>query len=321
MKQIILNSKNQTCFNINGARSHLMYLGDTLVFGDESTIPTPQGFKFIGGTDDFYLYDTGRNTNTKTITIEGGGNGEVVVSSVSKYLFVSTTLPEGCYDVSDSVAYAQVVKLKDVPQGTYTISFTYTRASTTVNIDTVFKAYLVNNTDDSVQCVDYIRNNNANGRIELDDYVVKTDTSIQIGLEWIQNDGGQVLGEDNANDTSDYRLFRAGNYLYYDVQAGRISKSSFTQTISHLEIGNYYVKDLTTGSNLASSSSKYSSRTKPIHLFGATDQAKVKYIRVFENGILVKSFAPAKKDGRPGLYERVGNRFIQGSGDLAIPIT
>ena len=78
-----------------------------------------------------------------------------------------------------------------------------------------------------------------------------------------------------------------------------------------LEVGNYYVKKLTTGSYILQGNAKSgvaTSHTRTLGLFGDVnnDYAWIYYIKIYEGDTLVKDFIPAKlEDGSVTLYDKV----------------
>ena len=146
-------------------------------------------------------------------------------------------------------------------------------------------------------------------------------TRIEIKLRPISYCGpkiGMIIGGANLpiNDDDDYRLFWHSNGpLCYDYGCDRISSPLPIDTDYVFEIGNYYIKDLTTGSYILQGDAKSgvaTAYTRTLGLFVGNSLTKtdnyafIYYIKIYEGDTLVKDFIPSKlEDGSGTLYDKV----------------
>ena len=179
---------------------------------------------------------------------------------------------------------------------------------------------------------EYIERPSANGSgVDLGEKF-KENTVIKIKHSSTAN-GDSIIVDDKSSDQNDWRVFGAGTSLYYDFAAGRIYKSSqssqFTPNIAEWEIGNYYVKNLKTGSTLVSGTKK-TGFTRPCNLWlycnpnistSANDYGKVWYVQIYQDGVLVKDFVPWTEDGANGLFDFVSMTFTPCTGDMSVSTT
>lgn len=141
---------------------------------------------------------------------------------------------------------------------------------------------------------------------------LKDDTKIEIKLKPTNNGGGMIIGEVNPpNDDDDYRFFWYNNRIFYDYGSDRKYSTLVLNNDYVLEVGNYYVKNLTTGSYILQGDAKSgvaTAHTRTLGLFREeNDYAWIYYIKVYEGDTLVKNFVPVKlEDGSAvTLYDKV----------------
>ena len=141
---------------------------------------------------------------------------------------------------------------------------------------------------------------------------LKDNTKIEIKLKPTSNGGGMIIGEVNPpNDDDDYRFFWYDGYIYYDYGSDRMYSRLDINNDYVLEVGNYYIKNLTTGRNIFQGNAKSgvaTAHTRTLGLFGDNndDYAWIYYIKVYEGDTIVKNFVPVKLyDGSVTLYDTV----------------
>lgn len=141
---------------------------------------------------------------------------------------------------------------------------------------------------------------------------LKDNTKIEIKLRPTSNGGGMIIGEVNPpNDDDDYRFFWYDGYIYYDYGSDRMHLRLGLNDDYVLEVGNYYIKNLTTGKYIFQGNTKSgvaTAHTRTLGLFGDVnnDYAWIYYIKVYEDDTLVKDFIPFKLDDGSGtLYDTI----------------
>ena len=140
---------------------------------------------------------------------------------------------------------------------------------------------------------------------------LKDNTRIEIKLRPTSNGGGMIIGEVNPpNDDDDYRFFWYNNRIFYDYGSDRKYSTLVLNNDYVLEVGNYYVKNLTTGSYILQGDAKSgvaTAHTRTLGLFREeNDYAWIYYIKVYEGDTLVKNFVPVKsEDGSATLYDTI----------------
>ena len=140
---------------------------------------------------------------------------------------------------------------------------------------------------------------------------LKDNTKIEVKLKPTSNGGGMIIGEVNPpNDDDDYRFFWYDGYIYYDYGSDRMYSRLGLNTDYVLEVGNYYIKNLTTGRYILQGNAKSgvaTAHTRTLGLFGKeNDYAWIYYIKVYEGDTLVKDFIPVTLyNGSVTLYDTV----------------
>ena len=175
---------------------------------------------------------------------------------------------------------------------------------------------------DEYQRVEYIEGTGTQW-IDLD-YTVTTNTRVQFKYIYTHcNGGGFIRKKNSSSDTTDWRFFLAGtncNTAYFDAgnNSGRIVINN-NFTLNHIyetEIGKYYIKDLTTGNIVGSSSSTSYDTGGNISLFGGNDYGKIYYIKIYEGDELKREYIPVyrKSNNATGLYEVKNEVFYPNNG-------
>lgn len=181
------------------------------------------------------------------------------------------------------------------------------------------------------------RDSSHEGQIDDLGVTLKDNTKIEIKLRPTHYCGpniGMIIGEVNPpSDNDDYRFFWDfpepfnNKYLYYDYGNDRLTSPLPIDTDYVFEVGNYYIKDLTTGSYILQGDAKSgvaTAHTRTLGLFVGHwltyNYAFVYYIKIYEGDTLVKDFIPAKlEDGSGTLYDKVSKTYCSVSnGTLGI---
>ncbi len=133
-------------------------------------------------------------------------------------------------------------------------------------------------------------------------------THIEFGLVLDGETGGVVVGHTGSNDGDDYRLFQSNGIMYWDYNGSRTRAQPLTLGQYYdMALGNNYVKqDGTTVINgvYQTGNSFYSVKL-------GSAKAKFYYMRIYENGSLIRDMYPAVQDstGKVGMYDMLTNKF------------
>ena len=146
-----------------------------------------------------------------------------------------------------------------------------------------------------------------------------------------QKIGAVVIGV-QYSESKAFRLFNADNKWYLDYGSGeggnRINGGTWpNDTIYEIEVGNRYVRNLTTSTNIISGTSvgDFDYSDLNIGIFASPistgDIAKgvLYYCKIYDNDVLVRDFIPVKDlNDVVCLYDKVSDTFFynQGTGDF-----
>ena len=153
---------------------------------------------------------------------------------------------------------------------------------------------------------DYIERNFENvGEIDLG-VPLTSKTKIQIKHYPTKADGGGILWTAKIN----WRVFFSGDCLYFDFMKERKLIPLQINKMYEWEVGNYYVKDMTSPNNLIISAIPFDSFSNVGNniIFGpsgAKDFCRLYYIKIFEGDELVKDFVPYYDGNHCGLWDKV----------------
>ena len=174
------------------------------------------------------------------------------------------------------------------------------------------------------------RTANANGYIGLGEEFGEN-TVIEIDFQMTQAMGYSIIGDKMPSDSDDWRVFlnydtTANNLLNYDFIDSRVDYNTGDWSKRfHLEIGNYYVKDLDTDTVIINSTPKTGfTRGTQMYLFhledatqASTDYGRIYSVKIKQNGTLVKDYIPwTDMNGNYGLYDQVANTIHQSTGQM-----
>lgn len=174
--------------------------------------------------------------------------------------------------------------------------------------------------------VEYIeRNSTHNGYLPLGEYFTEN-TVINIDFKMTQAKGNAIIGDYGSNDNDDWRVFlnydvNVNNWLVYDfINSRNYYNTGDWSKRFHLEIGNYYIKDLNTDTYLVNATRK-TSFTRPnqmylFHMEGSQNTNNIDYgyiysVKIYQNNELVRDFVPCTRDSDSivGMYDLVNDVF------------
>ena len=143
-------------------------------------------------------------------------------------------------------------------------------------------------------------------------------TRVQIKMQMSNQNGNFLADLHSSNNSNTLRMFLTGNNIYFDFLGSRINSSYTYSQLRELEFGNYYIKDLETGTIIKSSTAK-TGFTRPcqLYLFGnQTDNSTigftgqygdVYYVKIYQGESLVLDAVPYCENHIIGLYDYVSN--------------
>lgn len=145
--------------------------------------------------------------------------------------------------------------------------------------------------------------------------VSSSDLVIQFHLYLARANGDTIIGATGATESNDFRYFFASHYEYFDMNYTRISYSAGNPPQEvYREIGNDYIKDLSTGNILASTGTmSYWSIPYNVNI-GHTNSMqgdKIYFVKIYNSGTLVRDFIPvySKVNEQYGLFDMVNKAF------------
>ena len=185
-----------------------------------------------------------------------------------------------------------------------------------------------------IKSPEYIERTSAyNGYCSLLEYLTQ-DTKIIIKHRQTNGGGGRIIGDSAISDSDDWRFFFVGSTLYYDfiTQRTSASKSMPMSAAEEWEVGNYYIKDTSSGTYLINRSTQtFSSRPDHLYIYhssgeshgeSGTDYGQIWYVKIYKNDVLVRDFIPwTDMNGNYGLYDKVNNVTVQTTGQMTASTT
>lgn len=124
--------------------------------------------------------------------------------------------------------------------------------------------------------------------------------------------GGIIIGHTGeTTDNNDMRVFFTSTDLYYDFNSSRIytSASSYFGKVNNWEIGNYYIKNLDTNTNILSGSTQsIGTHLNYLGMWGAPDSCILHWLEIWQNGsTLTYDIIPYRDSQGYGLYDQVSH--------------
>ena len=195
---------------------------------------------------------------------------------------------------------------------------------------TVINKFPVNKGEGELYGIGNADISNTSSKVNIDNTMVDLSCSsaettvdfiIQISLITYPNwgNGSRLIGDYSApSDSNDFRLFWTNNRVYYDFGSARLNKSftSYYGKVCNLEMGNYYLKDLDTGTNIYSGRkntnlSNVQAYMGRLRLFGEGDVGIVNWVKVYPDGQTLKYWLVPDQDGTGyGFRDKVSGNMI-----------
>ena len=145
---------------------------------------------------------------------------------------------------------------------------------------------------------------------------------IQIKFKMEKCTGDNFIGTTVDGDNKSLRFFGYNNSWYLDYGNGNSNRSSGgsvdTTKIYEFEIGNKYIKDLSTNQYIINGDQTtfdYSSEDDTIKLLGNSEVGSVYYCKIYDSDTLVRDFIVKKdENNKVGIYDNVSQAFFENKG-------
>lgn len=151
-------------------------------------------------------------------------------------------------------------------------------------------------------------------------YSPNENTKVQLMVNNVSSTGEVIFGfipPLSDWDSSDWRLFNYGNNVYYDIIDSRINGSTLNSGVwLEIELGNYYVKDIATGSTLISGDRKstvsttYTCTLNHSHQHNNNSSNKWRYVKIIEGNNLIMHLVAVMANLRPCMYDIVSRQLF-----------
>lgn len=167
------------------------------------------------------------------------------------------------------------------------------------------------------QQVEYVYS--TNNKVYCNLGITPNDTTVvQIKFAPTNNAPNIVIGYTVSNDRDDWRFFIYGGKAYYDALSNKRMNNFLTFTwnnVYELEFGNFYCKDLDSGTILAQSTQFTGTGVNTLYLNGMNTNSCVPnkwyYVKIYQNGSLVMDLYPIRDGTDGGLYDTISQHLFQ----------
>ena len=145
--------------------------------------------------------------------------------------------------------------------------------------------------------------------------LASSDLVIQFHLYLARANGDHIIGANGTTDSNDFRYFTATNKEYFDMKNGRLTYSlGYPPQEVTRELGNFYIKDLSTGIVLASGDSFVDWSIPNNVNIGHNNNmlgVKIYFVKIYNSGTLVRDFVPVYStlNEQYGLFDMVNKAF------------
>lgn len=167
--------------------------------------------------------------------------------------------------------------------------------------------------------LDYIQNNGL-ANLYLGGLFINETVVVQLEIEVEYWTGGGLIGTASEADNNDWRLFNfSDKHWYYDFKDQRVIAGTVTYNTRYkLELGNNYIKDLTTGSLIGEGSkvTSYTPKSELGVLCGTGYIYRLYDLKIWLNGSLVRKCVPCKDSTSTsdatnfGLYDYITKQYF-----------
>lgn len=148
-------------------------------------------------------------------------------------------------------------------------------------------------------------------------YTGSTDSKWQIRFKPTQNGGATIMGDTSSSDDDDYRIFWNGGRAYFDIVNQRINSYNAVNVDKNFEYGNYYIKDLNSGTNVVTGTPLTYQRTTTLRLglasasSGSGDYFQLSGLTMYHGEEKSREFIPAIDNGEICIFDKVSGEFFK----------
>lgn len=169
----------------------------------------------------------------------------------------------------------------------------------------------------TIQSPEYLQRDADHKGAIMSDKKFGQNSKIQLKLQPTNGNGGALFGDYGTSDNNDIRFFFAGSNVYWDLINKRLSPRLYTGTTYELELGNHYIKNLSTSSIITSGTSvSFAERDCALNVFGGSvnaecnpqasgDYGLLYYFKLYDGETLVLDMIPYVDNVGYGLFDKV----------------
>lgn len=141
-------------------------------------------------------------------------------------------------------------------------------------------------------------------------YVWKENSRAVFDCEPRTSNGGHFFSDEDGSNR--LRWYPQSNNFKLEYKGTTITSSSRTwYTHQNIEIGNYYIKDLQTGTNIATGTTKTGDQSTYCFIFGYADRIQFYSVKIYEGDTLVCDLVPAMaNNGYKGFWDKKREQFF-----------
>lgn len=166
----------------------------------------------------------------------------------------------------------------------------------------------------------YIYTNSSSNAFSIPlNYTGSTDSKFTMQLKHTGG-AGMILSQSSqgGSDQNDYRIFCHQNAFYWDCVDGRVYGGSWLNQDANVEFGNYYIKNLTTGTNVATGATKTYQRDATMklgyntaHDGGTCDYFQLSALTMYHGDTAARDFIPAIDGSDICLFDKVSGQYYK----------
>lgn len=172
----------------------------------------------------------------------------------------------------------------------------------------------------TIQSPSYIYTDSSSNAFSIPlNYTGSTDSKFTMQLKHTGG-AGMILSQSSqgGSDQNDYRIFCHQNAFYWDCVDGRVYGGSWLNQDASVEFGNYYIKNLTTGTDVATGATNTYQRDATMklgyntaHDGGTCDYFQLSALTMYHGDTAARDFIPAIDNGDICLFDKVSGQFFK----------